>query len=221
MKTQWLVLLIVGIAAVLGLVLAFVFKKGPDLSPYLPLKEPQITQRPDERVLEVEFSGPADTVIKKAFSVLLKAYFGLKGSTKGPAMKSPKARYWVSAAKDEANEKRLKEFLVHDWKGAVAIPIPEGLSVAAGKPNAEGMAARAGTWAYGEVAEILHLGSYETEPPTIAKLEDYIRARGYRIVEDRPGEYLHEEDYLKGPGMAFVSPKDYWTIIRYRVEKAR
>jgi effector-binding domain-containing protein len=224
MKTQSLILLIVGCVAILGLVLglafALVFKKGPDLSAYLPLREPRIAQRPNERVLEVEFSGPADTVIKKAYSVLFKSYFGLKGSPKGPAMKSPKARYWVSAAKDEANQKRLTEFLVHDWKGSVAIPIPEGLPVTEGRPDAEGMAARVGAWDYGEVAEILHLGSYETEPPTIAKLEDYIRARGYRIVEERAGEYLHEEDYLKGPGMAFVSPKDYWTIIRYRVEKA-
>jgi hypothetical protein len=219
MKTQWLILLIVGCVLLLGLVIALALKKGPDLSAYLPLKEPRITRRPNARVLEVEFSGPADTVIKKAYSVLFKSYFGLKGSPKGPAMKVPKARYWVSAAKDEANQKRLKEFLAHDWKGAVAIPIPEGLAVSEGKPNAEGLVARAGSWDYGEVAEILHLGTYETEPPTIAKLEDYIHARGYRIVGE-PKEYLHEEEYLKGPGMTFVSPKDYRTIIRYRVEKA-
>ena len=220
MKTQWLILLIAGIVAVLGLVLALAFRKGPDLSAYLPLKEPRIARRPSERVLEVEFSGPADTVIKKAYSVLFKAYFSLKGSPTGPAMKAPKARYWVSAANDEANEKRLKEFLAHDWKGSVAIPIPESLVVAESKPDAEGLRARAAAWDYGEVAEILHIGSYETEPPTIAKLEEYIRARGYRIVRDRGEEYLHEEEYLKGPGMALVRPKDYWTIIRYRVEKA-
>jgi effector-binding domain-containing protein len=220
MKTQWLILLVVGIVVVLGLVLALAFKKGPDLSAYLPLKEPRIARRPSERVLEVEFSGPADTVIKKAYSVLFKAYFGLKGSPKGPAMKVPKARYRVSGANTEANEKRLKEFLAHDWKGSVAIPIPEGLAVADSKPNAEGMTARAATWDYGDVAEILHLGSYETEPPTIAKLEEYIRARGYRILGDPGKEYQHEEEYLKGPGMALVRPKDYWTIIRYRVEKA-
>jgi hypothetical protein len=220
MKTLWLILLIAGIVLVLGLVLFLFFKRGPDLSSYLPLKEPRISRKPNERVLEVEFSGPADKVIKEAYSVLFKAYFGLKGSPKGPAMKVPKARYLVSTAKDEANEARLKEFLAHDWKGAVAIPIPEDLSVPEGKPDAEGMAARAAVWDYGEVAEILHLGSYETEPPTIAKLEDFIRARGYRILGDRGNEYLHEEEYLKGPGMGMVSPKDYWTIIRYRVQKA-
>jgi hypothetical protein len=28
----------------------------------------------------------------------------------------------------------------------------------------------------------------------------------------------HEEEYLKGPGLA-ASPADYWTIIRYPVKK--
>jgi hypothetical protein len=77
------------------------------------------------------------------------------------------------------------------------------------------MAAHAATWEYGEVAEILHLGSYETEPPTIERLQEYVAAEGYSVIGD------HEEEYLKGPGMMMVAPKDYWTIIRYRVEKAK
>lgn len=31
---------------------------------------------------------------------------------------------------------------------------------------------------------------------------------------------IDDWEYLRGPGMPFVSPKDYWTIIRYRVMKA-
>ena len=134
-------------------------------------------------------------------------------------MKPPKARYALPSetylGKDNPElNKRLTEFTAHDWKGSVAIPIPESLVVAAGKPNA-GMLAKSGVWAYGDVAEILHLGPYETEPPTIKRLTDFIAAQGYRIIGD------HEEEYLKGPGMARVAPKDYWTIIRYRVEKAK
>ncbi len=218
MKAQWIILLVVGAVLALGLVL--VLKKGPDLSSYLPLKEPRIARRDDERVLEVQFDGRADTVIKKAYSVLFKAYFGTRGSPKGPAMKPPKARYELPAetylGKDNPElDKRLTEFTAHDWKGSVAIPIPESLVVAEGRPNADGLLARPGLWAYGEVAEILHLGTYETEPPTIKRLTDYIAAQGYGIVGD------HEEEYLKGPGKAWVAPKDYWTIIRYRVKKAR
>jgi effector-binding domain-containing protein len=215
MKAQWIILIVVGLVLVVGVLAFFVFKKGPDLSSYLPLKEPRIAARARERVLEVNFSGPADTVIKKAYDVLFKAYFGLKGSPKGPAMKPPRARYQLPAAKDSAAEKKLGEFLAHDWTGSVAIPIPEGLDVPAGKPDSSGMAARAGTWEYGEVAEILHLGTYETELPTIERLQEFIAAKGYRVIGD------HEEEYLKGPGMMMVAPKDYWTIIRYRVEKAK
>jgi len=215
MKAQWIILIGVGVVLVVGMLAFFVFRKGPDLNSYLPLKEPRIAARAKERVLEVNFSGPADTVIKKAYDVLFKAYFGLKGSPKGPAMKPPKARYQIPAAKDPAAEKKLDEFLAHDWTGSVAIPIPEGIEVPAGKPDPSGMAAHAATWEYGEVAEILHLGTYETEPPTIERLQEYIAAQGYRAIGD------HEEEYLKGPGMMMVAPKDYWTIIRYRVEKAK
>jgi effector-binding domain-containing protein len=240
MKAQWIVLIVVGGLALIGLAAYLFTNKGPDLGAYLPLKEPRIARMDRERVLEVQFDGPADTVIKQAYSVLFKAYFGAKGSPKGPAMRPPKARYTRVAERDPYNKfpcvlakryalpaeaylgkddpelaKRLTEFTAHDWKGSVAIPVPDSLVVVEGKPNVDGMRAKIAAWDYGDVAEILHLGPYETEPPTIKKLTDYIAAQGFRVVGD------HEEEYLKGPGMAMVAPKDYWTIIRYRVEKAR
>ena len=218
METQWMVLIVVGGLVLVGLAAYLLSRKGSDLSAYLALKEPRIARKEKERVLEVEFEGRADTVIKQAYSVLFKAYFGAKGSPKGPAMKPPKARYvlppetWLGGDKSEL-DKRLNEFSSHDWKGSVAIPIPEGIPMPERGPGAGGMRARVGSWEYGEVGEILHLGPYETEPPTIKKLMDYVAAQGYKIVGD------HEEEYLKGPGMAMVAPKDYWTIIRFRLEK--
>lgn len=218
MKAQWIILIVLGGLLVLGLAAYLAFRKGPDLSSYLPLKEPRLTRKEDERVLEVEFSGPADTIIPKAYSVLFKAYYGAKGSPKGPAMKPPKARY-AALADFGLDARSVAELKAHDWSGAVAIPIPEGLALPDTKPEAEQVAAplvaKTAVWEYGDVAEILHLGSYETEPPTIKKLLDFIAAQGYAIVGD------HEEEYLKGPGMFGVSPKDYWTIVRYRVRKAR
>jgi effector-binding domain-containing protein len=71
------------------------------------------------------------------------------------------------------------------------------------------------TWAYGDVAEILHVGPYNAEQPDIERLLNFISAQGYRLV----GE--HEEEYVKGPGMMFSGdPQQYLTIIRLRVEKA-
>jgi effector-binding domain-containing protein len=216
MKAQWIVLIVLGGIAAIGAAALFVFgKKGPDLSSYLPLREPRIARMDDERVLEVKFSGPADTVIQQSYGVLFKAYYGLQGVPKGPGMKPPKARYQVPSEKDPAAAEKLGNFLAHSWTGSVAVPIPADVAVpaAASRPDADGLAASEGSWAYGEVGEILHLGPYETEPPTIERLMKYIEARGYRIVGD------HEEEYLKGPGMGKIDPKDYWTVIRYRVEK--
>jgi hypothetical protein len=60
----------------------------------------------------------------------------------------------------------------------------------------------------GEVAEILHLGTYAEEGPTIQKLHAFINEQGYEIVAD------HEEEYLTMPGV-----KNQKTVIRYRVNK--
>jgi hypothetical protein len=221
MKVVWVVLIALGALLALGLVVFLLFRRGPDLSSYLPLKEPRLAHLDNERVLEVEFSGPADTIVQKAYGVLFKAYYSAKRGAKGPAMKPPKARYAALAellsspgalGAQGGGESGLK---AGDWSGAVAIPVPEGFDLPEGKGVGQGMTARTAVWDYGEVAEILHLGPYETEAPTIRTLTDFISAQGLKIV----GE--HEEEYLRGPGMLFVAPKDYWTIIRYRVEKAR
>ena len=81
----------------------------------------------------------------------------------------------------------------------------------------QGLEVELATWEYGEVAEILHVGPYSEETPTIERLHAFIGVSGYEIRGD------HEEEYLRGPGMPFirVSPEDYYTIIRYQVRKAR
>jgi effector-binding domain-containing protein len=215
MKAQWIVLIVVAAVLVVGGLVFMLTRKGPDLSAYLPLKEPRIVGRPSERVLEVAFSGPADTVIKEAYTTLYKSYFRLKGVPKGPDMKSPKARYDMASFGGSLTAASESELMSREWKGSVAITIPEGVAVPDPEPGAGRAAARAATWEYGETAEILHLGSYESERPTIEKLYKLIADRGYEMVGD------HEEEYLKGPGMMLVAPKDYWTIIRCRVRKAK
>jgi hypothetical protein len=65
------------------------------------------------------------------------------------------------------------------------------------------------------VAEILHVGRYDDEGPTIRRLLEFIKASGYSVA----GE--HEEEYLKGPGMFGPgNPEKYLTIIRYPVRRA-
>jgi hypothetical protein len=64
------------------------------------------------------------------------------------------------------------------------------------------------TWKYGTVAQILHLGPYDQEYPTIEHLLKFIEESGYEVAGD------HEEEYISRP-----DAKVQKTIIRYPVRK--
>lgn len=206
---------IVGAAVVLVLIggaLMFFMFKGPDLKAYEFLKEPRITAKADVPVLEVPFEVPSGQLLK-VFGVLMKTYFQLPGVPKGPGMSAPAARYENLLDLSLPPEERFKKMESTGWKGSAVIPVPASIKSLPAMKAEAGLTPRLGVWTYGEVAEILHLGPYDTEPTTIQKLTDFIAAQGYEIAG------LHEEEYLRGPGMPFVSPKDYYTIIRYPVKK--
>ncbi|MBN1225327.1 MAG: GyrI-like domain-containing protein, partial [Candidatus Aminicenantes bacterium] len=128
-----------------------------------------------------------------AFTKLFGAFFKLPGAR----MAAPRAR-WLG------DLSRPKE----EWVGLFALPLPD--SVTSLPPEMEGV--RIEEWEYGQVAEILHVGAYGDELPTIQKLLAFIKEQGYAIAGP------HEEEYLKGPGMV-ADPSHYWTIIRYQVKK--
>jgi hypothetical protein len=215
MKPLVIVLIVVASVVVLGAAAFFLMFRGPDLRPYLALKEPRIVRKDDARVLQVTFAGQKTDVIQPAFGLLMRTYFGLKDVPKGPGMGVPRARYAFpeNAPRDPAEA--FKSFQAGAWTGAAAIPVPAAATLAPQGADARGLKAEIATWSYGEVAEILHLGPYETEIPTVQRLAGYVASQGYEIAGD------HEEEYLKGPGMPFVSPKDYWTILRYQVRKKK
>lgn len=59
---------------------------------------------------------------------------------------------------------------------------------------------------YGTVAQILHVGEYADEEPTIQRLHAFITEQGYEIAGP------HEEEYLSRPGA-----RQQKTMIRYQV----
>jgi hypothetical protein len=92
------------------------------------------------------------------------------------------------------------------------MPLPDTMTEIKLPKPPKGFSIRVTTWDYGEVAEILHIGPYEKEAPAVDRLKKFIGRSGCSII----GE--HEEQYLKGPGLLFRgNPKDFHTIIRYRV----
>lgn len=190
MKKRFLVFALAG-----AWLATFLFaQSAQDLKSYESLKEPQIRQDvPPQKMLVVEVKGDPNTKAQAAFGLLFKIFFTIQGVRMAP----PRARWLtpLSAPKD-------------DWVGLFGLPIPAQI---AELPPGSGEA-RIEVWPYGDVAEILHIGPYSEETPTIERLQRFIGDQGYEIAGP------HEEEYVKGPGMA-ASPADYWTIIRYQVKK--
>jgi hypothetical protein len=178
--------------------------QSPDLTGYLPLLEPAIRTMQPQRVIVVEATGAPDKIGKKAFGLLMRAYFGLKGVPKGKGAPAPRARWSLSTSLPP-----------DEWHGSYAMPISDSVKVSDLPKPGKGLSIAVSKWKYGLVAEILHIGPYDAESADVNRLCDFVKKSGYAIT----GE--HEEEYLRGPGMFFKgNPKEYYTIIRYRVVKA-
>lgn len=182
---------------ILAVTAAFVlFACGPDVKKYEVLKDPKISVKPDQKMLVLEVSGDPNLQTKEV-GKLFQVYFKLK--FEGKKMVAPRAR-WPKPFDTPRNE----------WVGLWAMPIGEEVKeLPAGSPANM----RIETWTYGETAEILHIGPYSTELPTVERLHQFIKDSGY--VMDQP----HEEEYIIGPGMFGAgNSKKYYTIIRYAVK---
>lgn len=197
-----LTLLAVAVIAVIVMAVFFFFAmRGPDLAKYQYLKDPQITQKPSQKMLVVEAKGDPNIVGSKAFALLFKVYFK---TVKGGKMQIPRAR-WPQDLGTSLDE----------WVGQYALPVPESADKLPDIKAEPGFKITLAEWEYGTVAEILHIGPYSKETPTVERLKKYAHDNGYYITG------LHEEEYLKGPGMFGPGdPNKYQTIIRYRVGKA-
>jgi len=185
------------LASLLLLSLAFSMGAAPaygpqDLSAYDKLKEPAISKKPATKMLVVEVKGDPNVAAGQGFGLLFKVFFSIPGARMAP----PRAR-WIG------DLKRPKD----QWVGYYALPLPDSATLPAGSEGA-----KIEVWEYGDVAEILHLGSYADEPPTIEKLMKFIAGQGYVVAGP------HEEEYLRGPESG-PNATGYRTIIRYQVKK--
>ncbi|GAI36698.1 unnamed protein product [marine sediment metagenome] len=93
-----------------------------------------------------------------------------------------------------------------EWIHIIGLPVPEDTTSLPQK--VPGIEVKIETWEYGTVAQILHLGAYDQEQPTVERLHRFIEDSGYEIAG------AHEEEYLTRPDAKVVK-----TIIRYPVKK--
>ena len=196
------VAIIAGLVIVVAVSVAFMVMQGPDLASYEPLREPRITNKEDQRMLVVEAKGDPNQVAPQAFALLFKTYYRLDGVPKGLHQPVPRGR-WSGIGQVRSS-----------WIGQYALPVPDSVTGLPPGEAEQGFKVSLSTWEYGTVAEILHIGPYNRERPSIEKLGKFIEEQGYEAMD------THEEEYVSGPGKFLRGDADkYYTIIRYRVVK--
>jgi hypothetical protein len=176
----------------------------PDIPPGLEgLREPRVTDLPSQKMLVVEAQGDPRTVGSRAFGLLFQLYYQIPETPKGPAQAAPRARWPVSFDQPRS-----------EWVGFYALPVPESVEAVPQHAEQPGLSASLTVWEYGPTAEILHVGPYDQEAPTIERLREYVESQGYVLA----GE--HEEEYIRGPTMSGPgNPEEYVTILRYKVNR--
>lgn len=164
---------------------------------------PELAEMPATTMAVVHSVGDPAEVGPRVFPALYGAVYGLKFALKKLGVEykvtAPRARWfagegWQSVPRDE-------------WVAAWAIPIPDSTTELRQKDPETPVVIE--TWEYGPVAQVLHIGTYAEEVPTIELLHAFIAASGLEIAGP------HEEEYLSRPDAK--APK---TVIRYQVRPA-
>lgn len=169
------------------------------LKPFTPV----IADIPDQLMAAVNTVGDPEEVGARAFPALYGAAYGLKFALKKQGVEfkvtAPRARWfggpeWATLPRGE-------------WRAAWAIAVPDGTTEVPQKDPETPVVLE--TWRYGTVAQVLHIGTYAEEEPTIEALHAFIAEQGFQIAGP------HEEEYTSRPGA-----KVQKTIIRYQVKPA-
>ncbi len=199
------VIIVLIVLVVLGLIAVgafmFLMSNGAKLEDFEHLLEPSITSMEDQKVIQVKTVGDPDESAGDAIGVLYKSYYSIEGISKKGKPPWPLARWDADFSAPDS-----------EWVGYFALRVPDKVDHIQELTSKSGYLVALRIWQYGEVAEILHVGSYDNEQETVDKLKTFIDESGYEIVGK------HEEEYLKGPGMfGKGNPDKYLTIIRYPV----
>ncbi|MBA7629746.1 hypothetical protein ES703_37250 [subsurface metagenome] len=155
---------------------------------------------PAQKMAVVYGKGRPDKVFSEVFPALYGSVYTLKFDLKKKGLPTFK----VSPPRSRYPEGLLVP--MEQWTIITGIPVPEDTTSLPQKlPEIE---VKLETWEYGTVAQILHLGAYAQEQPTVERLQKFVEDSGYQIAG------AHEEEYLTKPDAKV--PK---TIIRYVVKK--
>ncbi len=197
---------------------------------YMPKNKPQIVTIPKMNYIAVRGEGDPNEeggAYQQAIAVLYAVSYTLKMSYKTDHrikgffeyVVPPLEGFWwmpdVSGIDYASKDKfhwisviRLPDFVTEqDFAWAV--------ETAAKKKKLDCSAAEFLTIEEGLCVQIMHHGSYDTEPETVALMDAYLAENSY--VNDLNAKRLHHEIYLSDPRKA--APEKWKTVIRHPIRK--
>ena len=166
-----------------------------------PLK-PELIEMPSQKVAVVTSKGDPNVVGEQVFPALYGSVYTLKFDLKKRGLETFKVA-GLRARWPDAHLLPKDQWTAH-W----ALPVPKNTTELPQKQH--GIDVKLETWDYGTVAEILHIGPYSEEGPTVEMLHKFIGESGFEIAGP------HEEEYLTSPKAKVIK-----TVIRYQVRKNR
>lgn len=200
MTKRFLALGGIAVAIMAGMVAVLWLRSGPDPSQFTYLTAPRVTHLEPQRMLVVEATGDPNVVSGGAIKLLFATYFKANGVSRMQPPPAPRAR-WPRSVYTPGIE----------WIGRYALPVGDQVTSVPVVSPSGGLHASLETWEYGDIAEVVHFGPYNTEENDITRLQNFVAKLGYRVIGD------HEEEYVRGPGMILAGdPQKYITIIRMR-----
>ena len=210
--------------------MAFDFKKEYKEF-YMPKKKPGIVTIPKANYIAVKGSGDPNQeggAYQQAISVLYAVAYTLKMSYKTDYQIKGFFEYVVPPLEgfwwqDDAEDVDLSDKSAFHWISVIRLPdfvseadVQWAVTTASKKKKLDCSSVRLMTVDEGLCVQIMHIGSYDDEPATIALMDAYLEENGY--VKDINETRLHHEIYLSDPRK--TPPEKRKTVIRHPIKKA-
>lgn len=210
--------------------MAFDFKKEYKEF-YMPKNKPEIVVVPKANYIAVRGKGDPNEengAYQQAISVLYAVAYTLKMSYKTDYkikgffeyVVPPLEGFWRQENTESADYTDKSAF---NWISVIRLPdfitkedFEWAVENAAKKKKIDCSAVEYMTVDEGLCVQIMHTGSYDDEPATVAVMDNYLEQNGY--VNDINDSRQHHEIYLSDPRKS--APEKWKTVIRHPIRKA-
>lgn len=186
------------------------------------IKEPSIVKVPPMKFLMID--GQGDPNISQEYQDAMEALFPVSYNAKFISKKEKSQDYVVTPLEGLWWVDNMKNFNTLDknnWKWTVMIRQPDFITKSMIKKATEEVEKKKNPPALSKIrfeslheglsAQIMHIGPYSEEGPTVKKLHSFIEENGYEFDGSKPSE-KHHEIYISD--MRRTKPERLKTIIR-------